>query len=73
MTNHVIIWDIETIPDLQRFAAANYLTGKADSGIREVMGDKFPKHIYDSIVCMLQEAYQAEKLLWCLRSFMRSP
>jgi hypothetical protein len=24
MTNHIIIWDIETIPDLQGFAAANY-------------------------------------------------
>jgi 3'-5' exonuclease len=50
--NHVLIWDIETIPDLQGFAAANYLTGKADAEIREVMGNKFPKHIYHSIVCI---------------------
>lgn len=52
MINQVIIWDIETIPDLQGFAAANYLTGKTDAEIREVMGDKFPKHIYHSIVCI---------------------
>src|SRR5262249_28304418 len=52
MTSHVIIWDIETVPDLQGFAAANYLTGKADAEIREVMGNKFPKHIYHSIVCI---------------------
>jgi 3'-5' exonuclease len=52
MTSHVIIWDIETIPDLQGFAAANYLIGKTDAEIREVMGDKFPKHIYHSIVCI---------------------
>jgi hypothetical protein len=32
---NVIIWDIETIPDLQGFAAANYLTGKTDAEIRE--------------------------------------
>ena len=51
-TVNVIIWDIETIPDLQGFAAANYLTGKTDAEIREVMGDKFPKHIYHAIVCI---------------------
>jgi predicted PolB exonuclease-like 3'-5' exonuclease len=50
--NHVLVWDLETIPDLQGFAAANYLTGKTDAEIREVMGDKFPKHIYHSIVCI---------------------
>jgi predicted PolB exonuclease-like 3'-5' exonuclease len=32
--------------------AANYLVGKTDAEIREVMGDKFPKHIYHSIVCI---------------------
>ena len=52
MNGNVIIWDIETIPDLQGFAAANYLIGKSDAEIREVMGDKFPKHIYHSIVCI---------------------
>ena len=52
MNGSVIIWDIETIPDLQGFAAVNYLVGKTDAEIREVMGDKFPKHIYHSIVCI---------------------
>jgi len=52
MNGNVIIWDIETIPDLQGFAAANYLIGKSGAEIREVMGDKFPKHIYHSIVCI---------------------
>src|SRR5215471_21216295 len=52
MNDSVIIWDIETIPDLQGFAAANYLVGKTDAEIREVMGDRFPKHIYHSIVCI---------------------
>jgi 3'-5' exonuclease len=52
MNGNVVIWDIETIPDLQGFAAANYLTGKSDAEIREVMGDKFPKHIYHSIICI---------------------
>jgi len=37
MNGSVIIWDIETIPDLQGFAAVNYLVGKTDAEIREVM------------------------------------
>jgi hypothetical protein len=36
------------VPDLVGFAAANDLAGKAE--IREAIGEKFPKHIYHSIV-----------------------
>src|SRR5215831_16519004 len=50
--DNLLVWDIETIPDLKGFAAANYLVGKSDAEIREVMGDKFQKHIYHSIVCI---------------------
>jgi hypothetical protein len=50
--NNVIVWDIETVPDLKGFAAANGHDGKADDEIRAAMGDKFPKHIYHSIVCI---------------------
>jgi Predicted 3'-5' exonuclease related to the exonuclease domain of PolB len=46
----VIVWDVETIPDLIGFARANRLDGKTDEEIREAIGDKFPKHIYHSIV-----------------------
>jgi 3'-5' exonuclease len=52
MNTNVIIWDLETIPDLQGFAAANDLVSKTDTEIREAIGDKFPKHIYHSIVCI---------------------
>jgi predicted PolB exonuclease-like 3'-5' exonuclease len=52
MTAHVIVWDLETVPDLQGFAATNDLDGKSDDEIREAMGDKFPKHIYHSIACI---------------------
>ena len=52
MNGSVIIWDIETIPDLRGFATANHLVGKTDAETREVMGDKFPKHIYHSIFCI---------------------
>jgi hypothetical protein len=40
------------VPDLGGFAVANDLAGKSDVEIREAIGDKFPKHIYHSIVCI---------------------
>jgi hypothetical protein len=49
MKPSVIVWDLETVPDLAEFAAANDLVGKSDVEVREAIGDKFPKHIYHSI------------------------
>jgi hypothetical protein len=39
-------------PDLKGFAAANGHEGKADDEVRAAMGDKFPKHMYHSIICI---------------------
>jgi predicted PolB exonuclease-like 3'-5' exonuclease len=50
--SNIIVWDIETVPDLKGFAAANGHDGKSDDEIRAAMGDKFPKHIYHSIICI---------------------
>jgi hypothetical protein len=52
MNGSVIVWDLETVPDVHGFAAANGLAGKSDEEVRAAMGDKFPKHIYHSIVCI---------------------
>jgi hypothetical protein len=52
MQPSIIVWDLETVPDLTGFAAANDLVGKSDAEVREAIGDKFPKHIYHSIVCI---------------------
>jgi 3'-5' exonuclease len=49
---HVIVWDIETAPDLKGFAAANGRDGKTDDEVRAELGEKFPKHIYHSIICI---------------------
>jgi 3'-5' exonuclease len=48
----VIVWDIETVPDLKGFAAANGYVGQSDDDVRAAMGDKFPKLIYHSIICI---------------------
>jgi hypothetical protein len=49
MAQNVIVWDIETVPDLQGFAAANGLVGKTDEEVRAALGEKFPKHVFHSI------------------------
>jgi hypothetical protein len=46
MNGSVIVWDLETVPDLRGFAAANGLADKTDEEVREAIGDRFPKHIY---------------------------
>ena len=38
----VIVWDLETVPDLAGFAVANDLVGKSDADIREVLGNSWP-------------------------------
>jgi hypothetical protein len=52
MNGSVIVWDLETVPDLRGFAAANGLVGKTDGQVREAIGDQLPKHIYHSMVCI---------------------
>lgn len=52
MSQHVIVWDLETVLDLTRWAAANELAGRPEHEIREAMGSKFPKLPYHSIACI---------------------
>jgi len=52
MGQSAVVWDIETVPDLHGFAAANGLSGKTDDEIRGALGEKFPKQIYHAIVCI---------------------
>jgi hypothetical protein len=50
--SNLIVWDLETVPDLKGYAAANGHAGKSDDEVRAELGDKFPKHIYHSIICI---------------------
>ena len=64
MPASVIVWDIETVPDLRGFPAANALAGKSDDEMRAEMGDKFPKLIYHSIVCIGALVAQRQDERW---------
>jgi len=39
MSDHVIVWDLETVPDILGYAAANGLTGKSGEEIRDALGN----------------------------------
>jgi predicted PolB exonuclease-like 3'-5' exonuclease len=50
--NDLMVWDLETIPDIAGFAKANNLVDKTPEEIRKTIGDDFPKLIYHSIICI---------------------
>jgi 3'-5' exonuclease len=52
MGTKIIVWDLETVPDLRGFSAASGLDGKSEDEVRTELGEKFPKLIYHSIVCI---------------------
>jgi len=63
----IIVWDIESIPDLRRFAISNGLVGKSDQEVREeftAQNPKFPKHIYHSIICIGALVAHREATQW---------
>src|SRR5262249_28169916 len=64
--NNVIVWDIETVPDIKGFAAANGHFGKSDDEVRAELGDKFPKHIYHSIICIGALVAHQENGRWAI-------
>jgi 3'-5' exonuclease len=68
MNGSVIVWDLETVPDLRGFAAANGLTGKTDEEVCEAIGDKFPKHVYHSIVCIRALIARREDDHWAVEA-----
>ena len=61
--SNVIVWDIETVPDIEGFAAANGHEGKGDDEIRAAMGDKFPTTNSRPI----DPVFRADKSFWRFR------
>ena len=46
MTSDIMVWDIETVPDLDGYARANNMVGRPPQEVRASIGDDFPKLIY---------------------------
>ena len=60
MAEHVIVWDLETVPDLDAVARAHHLPELDVEVAREALGEKFPKLPFHQIVCI--GALVAEKV-----------
>ncbi|MEA2883009.1 MAG: 3-5 exonuclease [Bradyrhizobium sp.] len=52
MNNHVLVWDLETIPDLQCVARVHGCPEGDDEAARQALGDKFPKLYLHKIACI---------------------
>jgi len=68
MPPSVLVWDIETVPDLRAVAAAQGLVGKGDDEVRAALGDKFPKPIYHAIACIGALVAQRPEDHWVVRA-----
>src|SRR5215211_3257762 len=66
--DHVLVWDLETIPDLAAAARAYGLKETDEVGARETLGEKFPKHIFHKIVCIGALIARRVNGLWQVRS-----
>src|SRR5215213_622271 len=66
--DHVLVWDLETIPDLPCVARVNGFDEADEAVAREKLGEKFPKLIFHRIVCI--GALIAERIdgVWIVRS-----
>ena len=56
MTQSVLVWDIESVPDLKGFALANDLVGKSDDEIREKIFKNYALKSINAVRTKLQQA-----------------
>ena len=68
MSEYVLVWDLETIPDLACVARVNGLADGDDEGARAALGDEFPKLLFHKVACI--GALVAERIngVWNVRS-----
>lgn len=52
MPDFVVAWDLETVPDLEAYAASKGLVGRSADQLRAEMGNSFPKLPLHRIVCI---------------------
>lgn len=52
MSSYVLVWDLETVPDLDAVGRVHDLEDGDFDGAREILGGKFPKHPFHKIICI---------------------
>jgi hypothetical protein len=66
--DHVLVWDLETVPDLTCVARVNGFEEHDEAGAREKLGDKFPEYIFRKIVCIGALIAERVEGAWVVRS-----
>jgi 3'-5' exonuclease len=62
----VIVWDLETIPDLAAAARMLDMRNADDAEIRDALGPGFPKHPLHKIVCIGALIASRQPEGWCV-------
>ncbi|MGV8840766.1 MAG: ribonuclease H-like domain-containing protein [Bauldia sp.] len=52
MEDHVVVWDLETVPDLAAAARILGMVGHSDADVRAALGPGFPKQVLHRIACI---------------------
>jgi hypothetical protein len=65
---NVIVWDIETVPDLRAAARMLNMEHAADEEVRAALGDGFPKHPLHKIVCIGALVAERQMAGWEVRA-----
>lgn len=52
MGQFTLVWDIETVPDLDAVRRVHDLQGISDEEAIDLLGGKFPKHLFHKIICI---------------------
>ncbi|MFL5081337.1 MAG: ribonuclease H-like domain-containing protein [Microvirga sp.] len=66
--DHVIVWDLETVPDLPCVARVNGFDESDEEAAREKLGEKFPKLIFHAIVTIGALIAERVEGVWIVRS-----
>ena len=68
LLDHVVVWDLETVPDLPCVARVSGFDEHDEAAAREKLGDKFPKLIFHNIVCIGALIAELIEGVWIVRS-----
>jgi predicted PolB exonuclease-like 3'-5' exonuclease len=68
MNKHVVVWDLETVPDLAAVSRIHGIDERDEEACRKVLGEKFPKLVLHKIVAIGALVAEREAGFWQVRS-----
>src|SRR3954465_2502283 len=68
MSGHVLIWDLETVPDLAAVARVNGFSEADETAARTALGDKFPKLPFHKVACIGALVAERQEGFWHVKS-----